>query len=273
VDDVVNQLRILLAFMRRDLLSQAAYRVAFAIDVVSGMLALLSTYFLGLTVGRTAPLLAAYGGDYFAFAVLGVATLGPMTTALTTMSSQIRESQNAGTLESVLVTPVGVGRVMLYGSAFPILRALARSAVYVAIGVWAFGVPIARSGVPMALLTLGLAVLAYMVLGCASAAFTLVFKRGDPVAFLVSTLSALAGGVVFPIHVLPWPLRLCGQLLPITPALEAIRRSLLVGAGWREVWPSLAMLAAFIAVLGPLAVLAFARGLERAKNDGSLTHY
>jgi hypothetical protein len=51
-----------------------------------------------------------------------------------------------------------------------------------------------------------------------------------------------------------------------------MRAALLSGAGWRELWPSIAALLIFAVVLIPLSFAIFAWALRRTKITGTLTH-
>jgi ABC-2 type transport system permease protein len=84
--------------------------------------------------------------------------------------------------------------------------------------------------------------------------------------------SGLVGGTMYPISALPGPLRFLARLIPVTYSLEGMRAALLGGAGWRELWPSIAALLLFAAILLPLSFLMFASALRRTKVAGTLTH-
>src|SRR5207244_10643891 len=112
---------------------------------------------------------------------------------------------------------------------------------------------------------------AFVGLGLLAAAATMYLRKGEPIGLLVSGLSILTAGVIYPTSVLPGWLRSIGGALPITHALEAVRRALLGGAGFAELAPTLAALAVFTVVLAPLGLLAFLFALRRARIDGSLT--
>jgi ABC-2 type transport system permease protein len=75
------------------------------------------------------------------------------------------------------------------------------------------------------------------------------------------------------VEVLPAPLRSVADLLPLTHALEALRRALLTGADLASLVGPLSRLALFAAVLLPVSLAAFAWAVRRAKDDGSLTHF
>jgi ABC-2 type transport system permease protein len=77
---------------------------------------------------------------------------------------------------------------------------------------------------------------------------------------------------MYPISVLPGPLRFLTRLIPLTYSLEGMRTALLGGARWRELWPSLAALLLFAVILIPLSFLVFAWALRRTKITGTLTH-
>ncbi len=269
----MNTLRLALAFLRRDLRIEASYRANAAFGLVGGFAMLMTFYFVGATVGDGVPALARFGGDYFAFAVVGVAATGPLHAALVELSRRVREAQVSGTLEAVLATPVSPARVIVFSALYPLAASCLKMTLLLAGGVWVFGLPLAGAGIPTALLALALALAAYGALGLLSAAFTLRFQKGDPVAFMLDMIFVLLGGVFYPVEVLPAPLRAVSRLLPSTHALEALRKTLLGGAGPAEVAGSLASLALFALVAAPLAWLAFRRAIRRAKDDGSLTHF
>jgi ABC-2 type transport system permease protein len=89
---------------------------------------------------------------------------------------------------------------------------------------------------------------------------------------IVVGFSGLVGGTLYPISVLPGPLRFLARLIPSAYSLEGMRTALLSGAGWRELWPSIAALLLFAAILIPLSFVVFGRALRRTKVTGALTH-
>ena len=77
---------------------------------------------------------------------------------------------------------------------------------------------------------------------------------------------------MYPVAVLPGPLRLVARLIPVTYSLEGMRAALLEGVGWGELWRSLAALLIFAAILIPASFAVFAWALRRTKVTGTLTH-
>jgi len=268
----VRALRQAAAFLRRDLLLQSSYRSAFVLNVIGIFFSVAIFYFLGQLVGPS--ILAKLGGpDYFSFVLVGIAFYSYLGTALNSFSGSLRQAQLTGTLEPVLVTPVGIP-TFLFGSAiYHFLYTSLTAVAYLAIAAIFFGFDLSHANGGAVLLTLLLTIFAFSGLGILSAAFTLVWKRGDPLAFLLGSASALLGGVYFPTNVLPAWLQAIASWIPLTYALSAMRRSLVDGVQLGGIAPDLWKLALFSAVLIPLSVAAFAAALAKARRDGSLAQY
>jgi ABC-2 type transport system permease protein len=79
--------------------------------------------------------------------------------------------------------------------------------------------------------------------------------------------------MMYPVSVLPVWLQYLARLVPVTYSLEGMRAALLGHASMRELWPSLAALLTFAAILLPVSFLAFSRAVRRTKITGTLTHF
>jgi ABC-2 type transport system permease protein len=89
---------------------------------------------------------------------------------------------------------------------------------------------------------------------------------------IVLGISGLFGGMMYPISMLPGLLRFLARLIPVTYSLEGMRETLLAGTGWNQLWPSIAALLVFAAILIPSWFIVFAWSLRRTKITGTLTH-
>jgi ABC-2 type transport system permease protein len=78
--------------------------------------------------------------------------------------------------------------------------------------------------------------------------------------------------MMYPVSVLPEPLRILARLIPVTYSLEGMRAALLSGAAWNQLWPSIAALLIFAVILIPASFVAFSWALRRTKITGTLTH-
>ena len=261
------------AFLLRDWRQETSYRVSFALSVFSALFGIVTFYFMGKMIGQdTVAALKPYGGDYFAFALIGIAFQSYLQTALRSFSGQIRDAQVLGTLEVQLVTTTPASQVILFSSLFSFLWTSLRVVIYLLLGLL-FGLQLYASATPLALLILVLTVIAFASLGLISASFILAFKRGDPLIWVFGGASALLGGLYYPVSVLPDWLRAFSNLLPITWALEAMRRALLTGASFGELRTELLVLTLFAVIGVPLGLWIFSRALRHAMIQGSLGQY
>lgn len=267
-------IRTLWGFFHRDMNIHTSYKFGFIFELFSVFFDATTFYFVSKIFGGAAvPSLKPYGGDYFSFVLIGIAFANYQQVGLNAFSQSIRQEQYLNTLEPLMLTPVSIGEFLLGSALWDFFYATLQVGLYLAVGVMVYGLNLPNAQVGPALAVLALTIFAMMGLGVLSAAFIMRFKRGNPVTWFVATASELLGGVLFPVAMLPEGLKKISQIIPMTHALEGLRKTLLSGAGWKDVSPQMGALAIFIAVLWPLGVLAFSLALRRSRADGTLGHY
>ncbi len=261
------------AFLIRDFYTETSYRLAFATGIGGVLLRAFIFFFLALFIGESAaPLLAEYGGDYFAFVLIGIALGGYFGVGLTGFASALRDAQTTGTLEALMLTPTPVSLVIIGSAAWSYVYTTFRVFVYLLLGLL-LGVNLSGANLLAALLVLLLSIISFASIGILAASIIMVVKRGDPVTALFGNAANLIGGVFYPITIMPDWLQTLAHLLPITYALRAMRLALLSQATWREISLDLLALLIFCLILIPCSLLAFRYAVERARTDGSLAHY
>lgn len=267
-------MRTLWAFFRRDATIHTSYKLGFVMDLLGVFFTAATYYYVAKMFGAAAtPFLRAYGGDYFAFVLIGVAFAAYQNVGLNSFSQSLRQEQFLNTLEPLLVTPVSTPRFLIGSSLWDFLYATVRVALYLGVGAAFFGFRLSQTRLAPALAVLVLTLLAFMGLGVFAASFIMRFKRGNPVTWIMEATSNLLGGVLFPLAALPPGLKRAAFFIPMTHALEGLRQTLLMGAGWNVIVPQLVWLSVFIAVIWPLGVFTFGRAVRRARADGTLGHY
>ncbi len=263
-----------LAFLVRDIREEASYKLAFLMRIGGAFLACFTFFFLSKLIGKgTVPYLKPYGGDYFSFVLIGIALAGYHQVALSGFSRSIREAQMKGTLEAVLLTQTSIPTIIFCSALYTFLWTTLTVLLYLLVGVLVLGAEISGNNIPGALLILLLTITSFCGIGIISASFVMVFKKGDPLALILSAGSFLLGGVYYPIAVLPRWLQQVSYFLPIRHALDGMRLCLLKGASFPAIARSLLALAVFTLILLPLGLLCFQYAVKRAKVAGSLTHY
>ena len=264
---------VLAAFLRRDLREALTYKFSFLSSITGILLSSATFYFVAKLVPAGTPSLGPFGGDYFSFAVVGVAFAGLLGMFQEGLAAVVRSAQLSGTLEALLVTPVGVPTVLFGSSLYSLVFQVFRTALHIAVALAFFGLTLGRVNGAGVLAVGVLTVVCFLSVGVLSASFILVYKTGNPFSWILGSVSGLLGGVVFPVALLPPWIRWVSSLLPVTYALDGMRKSLLASAAFAEVLPDVAALAIFDVLLVPLSLLAFRLAVRKAKRDGSLSHY
>lgn len=261
------------AFARKGFLIDSSYRLAFALNLVEAFTPLVLLFFVSKVVGEDNPRLGQYGGDYFAFACVGVALTQYFTKALAACSDNIQRAQTSGVLEAMLSTQTGPTSVVLYDAGYGFLGAVPAIAVALTASVTLFGLNVSRANWPMAALGFLCASLAFLAFGLMSAAIVLRAKNGNPIQMLLGNAASFVAGAYFPLSILPGWVRSLARFIPMTHALEILRGSLLAGAGLRELWRPLLTLAAMALVGIPVSLWFLARSIEQARREGTLLQY
>jgi ABC-2 type transport system permease protein len=154
-----------------------------------------------------------------------------------------------------------------------LIIATADMAIYLLLGAFAFGIDFRSVNIFSALIVLFLTMISFGSLGIFSASFIIIFKRGNPLGWVLSGLEGLIGGVYFPVTVLPAWLQAVANLLPITYAVRAFQLSVYKGYNVPQLAREIGMLALFCAAFLPLSVFAFRLALDKARRDGSLAQH
>jgi len=269
-----SKLLTALSFLQRDFRLQISYRFGFFLQFVAILLSLPSFYFLSLLVGqRVIPKLQAYGGDYFAFVLVGIAFMGYQNVALNSFARTIRSGQMMGTLEAMLMTPNRLPVILVSSSLWSFVLTSFEVFLYLLLGITLFGLRLDRVSLAGAFLAQLLTILAFSGIGILLAGFIVVFKQETPINFLFASISGLLAGVLYPVEVLPEWLQRLSNLLPLTYSLRAMRKAILLGDSLLGMSTDLLVLGLFACVLLPLGFSAFHYAVRRTKVDGSLAQF
>src|SRR4051812_5909155 len=267
-------LRVMMAFVRRELAALSGYRSAFVIRLLGLGTAVASMVFLSRFVSAAAnPHLAGYGSNYLGFMVLGLLGAQFQQVGVSGLASRIRTAQMMGTLEAEIATPVPPWMVLGAPPVYEFGAAALRSAAYLVGASLLLGLEFNRANWLTLALALPLVLGAFTGLGLLAAGTTMLVRRLNPVSMVIGSLSFFLSGVMYPVTVLPPWLRTIGRLLPLTHTLAVLRGALLVGASPAALADSFLALVIFAGLLAPVGVAVFAFALRRARIDGSLSHY
>lgn len=262
----------LAAFILKGYTLERSYRPNFFARYVEALTAVIFVYFLGKLFTTPPAVGDAYGVDYFTFALVGTAFSQYFNIVFRQFALGLREEMLTGTVEPLLVTVTHPTLALLGGTLWTLIEGLFILFFQLGLG-WLLGARLGDANWAAALLVTLLALVSFGAWGIASAGFVLIFKKGDPIAWLVAGTTFIFGGVYFPVTLLPPWLRIISYLLPVTYALEAIRGALFLGSTLAQLAVPLLALTGFMVVLLPVSLFLFRHATRRARREGSLAHY
>jgi len=177
-----------------------------------------------------------------------------------TAFSIVRERE-MGTLEQLLVTPVGrLGLISGKLAPYIIIGAVQNAAV-LCIMRFLFQVPIAGSLFLLAALSL-LFMIAALGIGLFISTLARTQAQAMQMAFLVMLPSVLLSGFMFPREAMPKVIWALTHLIPLTFFIEILRGIIVRGAGWPALAGKAEALALFAVIVTALAALRFRKTID-----------
>jgi ABC-2 type transport system permease protein len=183
-----------------------------------------------------------------------------MTMVLFTGVAIVRERER-GNLEMLIATPLSrtelmVGKVLPY-----VVIGLLQTTVVLMLGVWMFQVPV-RGSLLDVYLASALLIVANLTLGLLISTKAQSQFQAMQMTFFVFLPSILLSGFMFPFDGMPVAVQWLAEVLPLTHFLRIIRGVMLRGADLLTLWPDVAALAVFTAVMMTAAILRFRKRLD-----------
>lgn len=189
-----------------------------------------------------------------------VGILLTITMTLITSTAVVRERER-GTLEQLIVTPIGKTSLML-GKLVPfVMVGYVQMSVVLLLGTSFFHIPI-RGSLPL-LYTLALVfIMASLGVGLIISTIARNQVQAMQLSFFFMLPNILLSGYIFPRAAMPGPAQWVGALLPLTWFLEILRGILLKGVGVEDLWTQLAILTVAAFGLLAIAVRRFSKTLD-----------
>ena len=261
---------VLLALAARDYRLARSYRVAFALDLVLGVVSLAIFYFISRSLGDPSPASLGSAPTYFAFAAVGIAVTVVMESSAIGLSTRLREEQMTGTLEALVAQPLTVSELAFGLTAYSFAFATLRAGLYVLAAGVLLDLDLSETNWLAFVLMLFVTGVALTAIGILLGGVVLLVKRARALPGLVTLVLGLLGGAYFPISALPGPLEAIGTVVPTRFAFDGLRAAVFGGGGWET---DLLALAAFSAVALPSAVYALALAFRFSRSRGSLAQF
>lgn len=266
------------AFIVRDFKIYWTYRFWVLFDIIDVIILVATYYFVAQIISPARLIAEGYStGDYFTFAMLGIAFSQYVQNSVHGLTEGVRDEQWTGTIETILSSSTDYKSYLLGASGFRFLYGTIILTGALALGFLMGGKVILT---PATFLTgivfAALLVSGHLAIGAMSAGIVIMIKRGDPIAMGFTWLTQLVSGVFYPLGLLPWYLKWLGFALPLTYSLDGLRRTFMNGETLLDsstIQIDLVALLVFLVVMVPLSLRVFAWAYRRAQKQGTLGQY
>jgi ABC-2 type transport system permease protein len=183
-----------------------------------------------------------------------------MTMVSITGAAIVRERER-GTLEQLVVTPIGKTSLML-GKTIPFaVVGYLQVTVILLLGKLLFDIPV-RGSLPLLYLLIAPFIIASLGMGLFISAVTKTQIQAMQLSFFFIMPNILLSGFMFPRAAMPEPAQWIGAALPLTYFLTVMRGVLLKGVELSDVWRQALVLTGFAFVLVGMSVRKFSKTVE-----------
>ena len=262
------------AFIRKDMKIALSYRMQFVFQFAQIFFSVSVVYFIGkMLADKSGDAIASYDSGYFAFALVGIAINNYLHVGLVTITNEIRQTMNQGTLEAMCAAPLSYAEFIVCSSLWQFVFETFRVVLYFLFAMVIFGLRLNNINWLSTFLCMSVTIPVFLLLGTMSCSILIVIKRGDPVNWFFSSAGALLAGTMFPVSVLPDWLQAVSVFLPLTHALNAARKAILTGAAPRDIASSLLVLGVWFLLLVPAALFINRECMTVAKRQGAFSTF
>jgi len=194
--------------------------------------------------------------DYFDEVLMGLIGLGIMTNSIISIAVRVSTFRNQSILKRLLVTPLPIWKYFAGEILAHLVLAAIQVAIFLAVGVFAFGASI-HGNVGWIFVIALLGTVVFLNIGFILSAWARSPAAASALGNLVALPMMFFAGAFFSTATLPWVLPEAARVLPLTPMLEALRDVAIDSAPLWETWPQLGAMGIWVAVTALIASRVF----------------
>jgi ABC-2 type transport system permease protein len=200
--------------------------------------------------------------NYFSFVAPGLLMMIVMMGAMTGIPRAISHEKEIGTFDGILAAPVSEISIIFGKTIAQTVRGFIQGIIVLVIAILIFGVTI-QGSLPLTFGILLLGIFSFIGLGIL---LTSMSDNEETATILMTVLQfpmMFLTGIFFPIQQMPWFMQWLSQILPLTYAVTAMRKVMILNAGIMDIAPEVAILVVFGAVMLLIAIPVFRRSMTR----------
>jgi ABC-2 type transport system permease protein len=202
------------------------------------------------------------GGSSFDFVAPGFIAMNVMMSGLTALGAALARERESGTLAGVLMAPIARTSIILGKTISFTLRNLFQGAITITMAILVFGITIRGNPLLIAAILI-IGTISFLGLGIVATVITKEQESAQLVLGLLQFPMMFLSGVLFPIEQMPSFLQSVSKVLPLTYAVDALRKVMILGAGIEAVILPITILIVLGVVTMMLGVPLFDRAVKR----------
>jgi ABC-2 type transport system permease protein len=200
--------------------------------------------------------------NYFQFMAPGLMAMVIMMAAMIGLAGSISRERELGTLDGIMSAPISRLSIVVGKSFAQVVRGLLQAVLTLVLVIVLFGVVVQGNFGLLALLLLltvfsfiGIGIMISAIASQQETAMTIMMTLTFPMMFL--------SGAFFPIQQMPAVMQWISKLLPLTYAVEALRKCIVLGTGITGMMPEIWVMLSFGVVFMAIAIPVFNRAITR----------
>ncbi len=200
--------------------------------------------------------------NYFQFMAPGIIAMVVVMAVMVGLATSVSREKELGTLDGILVAPISRLCIILGKALSQTTRGLLQGSIVLLLSIFLFGVKIYGS-IPLVALLLFLGVFSFIGLGILISAIAAEQETAMMIMMTLTFPMIFLSGVFFPIEQMPGFMQIISRILPLTYAIEALRKVIILGAGISSLGKELTILITFGTITLAIAVPVFKRIITR----------
>jgi ABC-2 type transport system permease protein len=200
--------------------------------------------------------------NYFEFMAPGIMAMTIMMAAMTGLAGSISRERELGTLDGIISAPISRLSIILGKSFAQVVRGLLQALLTLLLAVVLFGVVVHGSYGLLALLLLltvfsfiGIGIVVSTLASQQETAMTIMMTLTFPMLFL--------SGALFPVQQMPVVMQWISKGLPLTYAVEALRKCVVLGTGISGMMTQIWVMLGFGVIFTVISIPVFNRAITR----------
>jgi ABC-2 type transport system permease protein len=200
--------------------------------------------------------------NYFEFIAPGLMAMVIMFAAMTGLAASISRERELGTLDGILSAPISRLSIVLGKSLAQVVRGLLQAILALILAIVFFGV-VVHGSYTLLLLLLVLTVFSFIGIGIIISALASEQETAMTIMMTLTFPMLFLSGALFPVQQMPTAIQVVSRFLPLTYAVNALRKCIVLGTGITGMMPEVWIMLGFGVVFTAIAIPVFNRIISR----------